>query len=73
MTVPSKIKCVVSRKAIAMSVLYALTLNAPILFPAAVKKSELMVQRNEVAIAALSPTTPESKLLTDLVASFDRS
>jgi len=55
-----------ARNAMAMIVLYALTLKAPIFLPADVKKSELMVQRNEVAIAALSPTTPESKLLTSV-------
>jgi hypothetical protein len=48
-------------KAIAIIVLYAFTFSGPILFPAAVKKSELIVQRKEVAIAAVSPIVPESK------------
>jgi hypothetical protein len=48
-------------KPIAITVLIAFTFSGPIFLPAAVKKSELIVQRNEVAIAAVSPIVPESK------------
>jgi len=38
-----------------------LTLNEPILLPAEVKNSDVIVQRNEVATAAISPTILGSK------------
>ena len=51
-------------KAIAMMSLYALTFRTPIFRPAAVKKSELTVHRNEVAIAAVSPSVSRFNPIT---------